>query len=222
MAIGLIWALAGPIDVSYADCPGDRDNVIGKADSNSDGDNIQGIRTSIHTSDLNWQCLSVRSNIVWKDADDWVEVGWVKGSPDGTGFDILNQTPEVFVVQKIAGVGYNYTFSSRTPNPETDHTYKIANSNGDLYWRVEYDGDGLDNYYTFFRWGAYARTNSERRKPADNLWDHHDTIKICTGTSGGCDERWHDAAAYHNLYDDAGDYDFCRDSINESHVKGTC
>lgn len=225
-AAALTWLVAGPIGAASADCPGYVAHVQGKAQSNSSTDNIQGIRNSIHTADLNAQCWSVRSSQALKTNDNFVEVGWIKGDSDAIdpyiGTHVLYETPEVFVTKYVAGQAFNYVFPGEQPSPGTDHPYTISNGGGDFDWRVEYNGDNLGLYTTSFQHANPAVTNSERHQTTDNMYDHHDNVQICTGSSGDCDGRWHDPATYNQRNDDAGDYDFCRDSIRESHVKGSC
>jgi hypothetical protein len=220
-AVALTWLLAGPIGAANADCPGLFAHVQGKADSGSSTDNVQGFRNSIHTADMDWQCWSVRSSAVYKDGNDWLELGWIKAT-DNVIPQIINETPEVFVSRKIAGQPFSQFYPLEQPSPGTAHPYKISNGGGDLDWRVEYNDDNLGLYSTGFRHASNVVTNSERHKTTDNLWDHHDNVQICTGTSGDCDGRWHDPAEYYKRDDSAGDYDFCRDSIRESHVKQSC
>lgn len=212
------WAFAGPVGAASADCPGVFDHVQGKADSDSSTDNVQGVRNSINTQDLSSQCWTVRSSASLKDFSNYIEVGWIQGS---YGVFPISQQPEVFVTRNLNGQPANVFFGGKTPAPGTDHEYKIANGGSDFDWHVEYNGAGVDTYATTFRHASRDLTNSERHQANDSLWDHHDNVQICTG-SGDCDGRWHDAAAYHEAFDSAGDYDFCRDSIRESHVRPTC
>jgi|tagenome__1003787_1003787.scaffolds.fasta_scaffold20970265_2 hypothetical protein len=216
IAVGAMWLLAGPINAASADCPGEFAHVQGKADSDANNDNVQGFRNSIHTGDFVSQCHTVRSTTAFKDAANYVEVGWFQGSLTS------NQTPKVFVTEFFNNQPTDVVYGGRTPGPGSDHEYKISNGGGDFDWHVEYNGDGLDNYIATFRSASFDATNSERRHATDNLFDHHDNIQICTGSSGDCDGRWHNPAAYHVWNDNAGNYDFCRNSLTESHVQGNC
>ncbi len=112
-------------------------------------------------------------------------------------------------------------FQNFTPGPDTDHSYKLRNGGGDTVWHLLYAGNGLGAFNTTFAHGAFDVSNSERHNHNDSLHDHHWDLHICTVAD--CDNNnWHKADSYHVWHDNVGDYDFCRDSLIESHVLPSC
>ncbi len=134
-------------------------------------------------------CNQTRTLYVWRDGNDWVEIGWYR---DGTNQSLSNCTnstaPRVFVYQLRNGFisckpntailtgGENYSF--RVRNPEHNFSFNF-------YWGAgTIPGTALGSYMTDHSRGAAIMT-TEAHQPGDNLRAHF------TGVKSLGDSLWH-------------------------------
>ena len=115
---------------------------------------------------------SIRSMGVARGENNLTEWGWMQE----------NQTYIVFRVVRVNG-DYRERRFNFGPSPNSDHTFKVHDSNADYIWSFAYDGAGIENVTTNMRKGlAYVASEVHCRQ--DSAWAHFWNLDSCANI--GC------------------------------------
>lgn len=201
-------ALAAP--ASAQDCFTQHHNVVGSTANLEYGAkgwiyvNTSTVINSLHDS-------LYRSFYGWRDAYNFVEVGWGAGPNNISG----NSGPTVYAYWQNSSTPGQFVYKSLSD--DTDYRFRLENV-GDIYiWRFVFGSESSPFAYSptmSFNQG-YSQSNSEHYSSCDSLYDHHYDLSYYTYQTGSWSSDW---GNWYCNFNNTVDWYLHKDSASELHV----
>jgi hypothetical protein len=190
---------------------------------NDDGEEHFGSRVSgpgllVSDYSVTYNCYIVRSVYVYRDANNFVEVGWVEDTQGvSTGCDPAPEGPRAFAYAMVQGSVALCSDEGALPAGEY-HGFRVENPDHNYYWTYYIDGDLVAGSGATNMWMGKVYSGAERRNNDDNNHAVFDGVK------------WMGAADSWNVYDPLvggrsgpeNEFVFCKDSNHKWRSELSC